>query len=363
MDWYFHRKSLADDILDGFVNRGQKAYLIFERRRMGKTEFLQKDLAPLAEKKGFIPIYISFYDSAVAPVQLLNYRFEQILYNWNKVLPHRDVRRVDVKSIGGVELEPLARRPQPTAPNALLLMDQMIGSLCKEDKVLLLLDEFQDVALHPKSDAFLKQFRSSIDARAGRVCAVFTGSSLHGLQTLFHDDRKPFYGFATQIDFPAFGDAFVKHCCKGYKQRTRQELPFEEAKTAFETFERVTAHFRHYVERRLLTGCDHETAIAQVRQEFSGDFRYLNQWLGLNAQAQAILLLISSPEGDGRIYTKPNRQAYQSLLDLPETPASEEMQPTVRKLLRKTMIDKEGRGRYRLVDPRFADFILSRDET
>ena len=65
--WYFSRTELADHYLKIFDIGISSNIAIFAPRRRGKTLFLLKDIAPLAQEKNYIPIYTSFWLNPNAP--------------------------------------------------------------------------------------------------------------------------------------------------------------------------------------------------------------------------------------------------------------------------------------------------------
>src|SRR5690606_14956150 len=60
--WHYPRTELAEQVLGMFKVGLSHALIFFAPRRMGKTEFLLKDVMPLAEKQGWKTFYFSFLD-------------------------------------------------------------------------------------------------------------------------------------------------------------------------------------------------------------------------------------------------------------------------------------------------------------
>ena len=60
--WHFPRTMLAQQVLGMFDTGLSSALVFFAPRRMGKTEFLRKDVRPLAEKNNWTTFYFSFLD-------------------------------------------------------------------------------------------------------------------------------------------------------------------------------------------------------------------------------------------------------------------------------------------------------------
>ena len=69
--WHYPRTALADQYLKTLAIGLSKSLVLFAQRRMGKTEFLRKDLLPAAEKAGYITIYVSLWESREDPQSVL----------------------------------------------------------------------------------------------------------------------------------------------------------------------------------------------------------------------------------------------------------------------------------------------------
>src|SRR5882672_9206331 len=69
--WHYPRSELAKRTFTLIEKRLAKALVLFGPRRIGKTEFLIRDLGPLAEKAGHRVVYASFWQSPLSPVATL----------------------------------------------------------------------------------------------------------------------------------------------------------------------------------------------------------------------------------------------------------------------------------------------------
>ena len=69
--WHYPRTKLAKSTLALIEKRLANALVLFGPRRIGKTEFLIRDLGPLAEKAGHRVVYASFWQSPLSPVATL----------------------------------------------------------------------------------------------------------------------------------------------------------------------------------------------------------------------------------------------------------------------------------------------------
>jgi predicted AAA+ superfamily ATPase len=60
--WHYSRSTLAKQVLGMFESGLSSALIFFAPRRMGKTEFLLKDMATAAKKNKWHVLYFSFLD-------------------------------------------------------------------------------------------------------------------------------------------------------------------------------------------------------------------------------------------------------------------------------------------------------------
>src|ERR1700677_3859518 len=65
--WHFPRPELAEAYLRAFELKLSSARGLFARRRMGKTEFLRRDLLPAAGAAGYLIAYTNLWDNRCAP--------------------------------------------------------------------------------------------------------------------------------------------------------------------------------------------------------------------------------------------------------------------------------------------------------
>ena len=60
--WHYPRTDLAQSVMNTLNSNIVHALTLFAPRRMGKTEFLRKDIMPLAQSMGYRVFYFSFLD-------------------------------------------------------------------------------------------------------------------------------------------------------------------------------------------------------------------------------------------------------------------------------------------------------------
>lgn len=144
---------------------------LFAPRRVGKTFFLDHDLAPSAEGLGMRPVYADLWLSKSAPLDAVNHAVEEALDDAQ--VPKSAVRRTaktKVKKLGvmGASLElgdEPTRRALPTKAD--LRLDALIHRLRQASgkPVLLLLDEAQSLAEVPDGEGIAATLRAVLHKR------------------------------------------------------------------------------------------------------------------------------------------------------------------------------------------------------
>ena len=65
--WHYPRPKLAEKYLKVFDIGLIAAQGLFAKRRMGKSEFLEKDLLPAAQEHGYLTAYVNLWDARKHP--------------------------------------------------------------------------------------------------------------------------------------------------------------------------------------------------------------------------------------------------------------------------------------------------------
>ena len=208
----YPRPELAAHYFSRLIDRPDRALSLFGPRQIGKTTFITGDLATLAAANAVVAVYVDLM-AAVHPLEAINGAFRDALYT-------RKTRRLrePVKSLrllgSGVELEASAAPPGSADPGQQL--QHLAADLLRQSgvkRVLLMLDEVQEVARLPSGEQTMKAVRALCNAHksGGRVLLLMTGSSQAGLATLFASYGKPSFGLAERLDFPVLGRDYVRH--------------------------------------------------------------------------------------------------------------------------------------------------------
>jgi hypothetical protein len=217
--WHYSRTELAEQYL-GLLALGISSSLaIIAPRRKGKTLFILQDLAPLSQKKNYIPVYASLWQNINAPHEGLIAALEDAIAALDKKSTFSRLLKAKIKKttisnelLGKMEVE-FADNPSKPTGKELAYLDQLLSVLVEKagkKTVLLLIDEVQHLTTSSQFDPLAHTLRTSLDKRQGKVKSIFTGSSRHYLDLLLNESKSPFYHFVEQHDFPDLNDQFIE---------------------------------------------------------------------------------------------------------------------------------------------------------
>lgn len=209
------RPDLARSYLALLAAQPGRPLALFAPRRVGKTWFLDHDLAPAAREAKMLPVYADLWLNKSAPIEAINHALEEALDDLS--VPGGSLGRLartPVKKLGAlgasIDLgEAPQRRPLPEVPE--MRLDVLVTRLATEHggKILLLLDEAQTLGDLPDGDALLATLRAVLHKRQAQVDAVLTGSSQEALARLMTTVGAPMYQFAQLLTFPVLGDDYL----------------------------------------------------------------------------------------------------------------------------------------------------------
>jgi hypothetical protein len=215
-DLQVRRPALATSYLALLDAQPGRPLAMFAPRRVGKTHFLDHDLAPAAARDGLLPVYADLWNHKTHPLEAVNHALEEAMDDLD--VPTSKLGRLGktpLRKIGligaSVELgEAPARRALPTAPQ--LRLDALVVRLAKTAKrpVLLMLDEVQSLAEAEGGDGTIAALRAVLHKRRAIVKSVFTGSSQEGLARMLSTAGAPMYQFAQLLNFPPLGDEYLE---------------------------------------------------------------------------------------------------------------------------------------------------------
>jgi DNA-binding MarR family transcriptional regulator len=340
---HYARPKLAQAYLDQ-LREGEEPIALFSPRRTGKTAFLRKDLMPAGEAAGFWVVYADIWQDKTSPVAALTYALQTAVDDIK--LPHPRTGRgmaTPVKKVSvlgtGVDFGDDAKRVMPESKY--LRLDALLRELVREcgKKVLLLIDEVQQLAQVDDGEEVVASLRASLTQLQGQVYTVLTGSSRDQLNELFSRARAPMYEFASVIKFPLLGRDFVKFALLRFAHLTGRSLDEPVVLAAFEALEH-----RPKLLQRLLDEMEANSALSvaaalgALSAEREKEHNFPGQWRDLSALQQAVLVRIALDED---LYSKTALLDYQQRLGTPVNPGS--VNNAVDQLRKKGLISKIGR--------------------
>jgi hypothetical protein len=360
--WHFPRPDLADAYLSAFDLKLSSARGLFARRRMGKTEFLQRDLLPAARQRGYLTAYTNFWDIRSAPDAALVFALSEALepQGVNAVLAKlgKPVKKVKAtaKIPGGAEGSLEADFAQPKTDNATVLRE-ILKRLDRQKKPLLLvIDEAQVLARADHSD-FAHALRAALDIRKDRIKVIFAGSSETTLRAMFARASEPFYNWAPLEPFPLLGDEFVKFTVDIMNSMAKHMLTLRQALHVFDELHRTPEFFKRFIERYMLYQTQGaEAALAHTKATVFSDEHFLKQWSDMNPADRAVLILLAS--GEAEIYGTTGIEKLSAMLEKAATKNT--AAHALRRLQAENTVTRLAFGEYRIEDEAFADWIRRR---
>ena len=360
--WHFQRQDLAASVLALLADGPAQALTMFAPRRAGKTEFLLKDLGPLAQKKGHRAIYASFWQSPLSPLATLLHELEASLQGGAFDGGARPLAvwklRFSGELLGAkaeMEIDPSTLHGKPPT-DLLLYLDHLLHRVSgKHRPTILMFDEVQELARDRNNAPLVAALRTSLDRRSDALRTVFTGSSQAGLKAMFGAREAPFFHFATPVDLPSLDEEFVDHLFRTFKKIARRAPQRCELLSAFDQLHRNPYFFRALVETLLLNP---HLAVAegleQVRGRLVDELGYPNTWLGINPLQRAVAWALAN--GRRNLFSRSFRETTGRELGEAVPLSSSRIQAALRKLERLGLADREA-GDWALADPEFEAWV------
>jgi len=356
--WHFARPELADAYLQAFELKLSSARGLFARRRMGKTEFLLRDLLPAALKRGYLVAYTNLWDNRAAPDSALVGALADALEPQGvKAVFARlgqPIRKLKVgaKLPGGAEGS-LEAELASTSDRAQALRE-LLRQLDQQKKPLLLVIDEAQVLAHASHSDFAHALRAALDIRKDRIKVIFAGSSETTLREMFARASEPFYNWAALEPFPLLGDEFVDFTITLMNSMARQPLTLEQGQQAFAELHHTPEFFKRFIERYMLYQVQGQAAaLEHTKASVFSDEQFLKQWSGMKPADQAVILLIARGETD--VHSAAGLGRLAELLGKPATKNTAAQ--ALRRLQADNAVTRLAIGDYRVEDEAFAEWI------
>ncbi len=364
--WYFRRPELAARIMFMLMEGPGDPVALVGERRIGKTSHLLFELIPAAEKRGFATVYIDVYQHRANPLAAINYALQEAIDDLE--VPRSSAGRrlkTTVKKIGigaaSLELGEEPSRKRPDDP--FLLVDWLLKVLVRTAKrpVLVLFDEVQELATVADGENVVSAIRSAITKSKSNVRVVFTGSSQEKLLELFSRSRAALYEGASTLQFPHLGEDFIAYIAERSRERFKKRISVSELA---EAFERVHHQPRALIDLVLLFSSsegDSLTAVLDERVEAQlTGAQYGTLWSSMKPLQQRICLRVARGED---VTSADARREYALGSNKAEIPPGS-VNDALRAMVSSHVLTKSpgGRGRYKIDDPLFAEWLRRESE-
>ncbi len=357
------RPDLARSYLSLLRAQPGRPIALFAPRRVGKTHFLDHDLAPIAKKAGLLPVYADVWLQRTAPLDAINHALEEALDD--ATVPSGRIGKLakaPVRKIGAVGAslemgdEP-RRRALPASPE--LRLDALIARVAQASgkKVLLMLDEIQTLGEVSNGEAIIAALRAVLHKRKAEVAAVFTGSSQSGLARIMSSAGAPMYQFAQILDFPVLGDEYLAELAEHFARVHRGRKP------RIDDLRRLFARlgFKPALMKDIVRGMSAEgvTDVDLALKHFMTDERQVAGWKALLESMtpfeQAVLIAIAKQLPPmGRETLKWLAQGKMPV------PTVAKVRAAVERLRKSGIVTKDGGDGLQVEDRLLAEFLAAR---
>lgn len=342
--WHYPRTALAEQVLSLFNSGLSHALTFFAPRRKGKTEFLLKDITPLAKEYDYKVFYFSFLDNG----ENVEKRF---IYELNAFCQGKIAK--SLSHLSSVEIQGFKAELQALGNDDLL---HSLNALAGQGKpILLLLDEIQALA-GASHYPIIASLRTALDTNKDKIKVIFTGSSRENLRLMFSSSTAPFFHYGQNLTFPDLDKAFTDHLAGVFYHTTKRDLDNNELWSAFVAMNKSPQMARALIERMALNPMlDITTAKDELLDEIQVSQDYSVIYHDLTAIQQHLLTHIAT--GQGELYSQTTKDKLTEHLGVDI--GNQHIQSAIRSLSKKGLLFKVGNGVYEIDDIFFKEWLLN----
>ena len=319
--------------------------LLFSKRRMGKSSLIKKIFD--TQKKS-ICIYVDIFD-ITCPEDFARYILEAIAKVQKGDLKHivTKLTKLFKRITFAIEINPTSAEINylPKLNNlefndAIEEIFQSLFLLAKENKIVLAIDEFQQIALFKdkRIDAILRKYMQENH----NISYIFLGSKRHILAELFMY-KSPLYEMATPMELLAIQDIDIYNYISKHINIDKETCDYliEYSKGETKLIQHI-CHilYRDYKKEILISSSKIDTALKEILLSKSSSYNIIFDTLSL-PQKKAFKILTSSINN---YFKKETLQKYNIL--------KTSLESAFKQLFKKELIDKEN-GEYFVPDRAF----------
>lgn len=306
-DWHYPRTEFAEKVYKYLMYspmygpvRGLK---IFGPRQVGKTEFLMKDLVPLAEERGLRVVYADLWRSGddcfvnlhQSPNQAVSGKpyDERLKTRTRSVAP---MVRINVPRCS-TEMKDDAADLNGEIPDGLwTLMDECCNQLAADDEraAFLLLDGFQEIAKATFNGDLIADTGSNLSRYHDGKVAVFSVASQDELRRILSDRSASLFAFTAELKLPPLAEDFVDHQLDRYKRIPRLSVERSDALEAFRRFNGNPMLFQHWLMHRSVNpDLTKDEAALNVLEIIAESLGFRSTWMDISQMDRAAARLLA----------------------------------------------------------------------
>ena len=334
--------------------------VVYGRRRFGKSSVLKNIICQEFSQNNqrALGMYVDLFQVASdddaakrlhsAISKSLSYKVS-LKHLWNNIVS--SIRNFTVE----LSYEPLTNEPSislvPRGRHKQQNLDDLfalIRSMSKQDPVLLILDEFQDIVAVPGLEAKL---RTELQQLKGTV--ILSGSKRHVLNEMLSNEQRPFYGFGSDIEF---GSIALKDWHPFIKKRFAEaHIKIAQTETAeiLQLMEDVPNAIQELCQwlydtrpRHTLTQVDIHRAVSEILESKAS--RFMERIVHLRPKERQVLIGLAQQQPVAKI----NQTQFVQATGV----SASGIQAAVKRFYDQGMVDRSEKG-YFLVDPLFRLYL------
>ncbi|WP_200917720.1 ATP-binding protein [Jeongeupia sp. HS-3] len=354
--WHYPRTELANALLNTLHAGLAQSVTLAAAGQMGKSEFLQYDLIPLAEQQGWRVRY--FACDAISPKALLRQLVELLA---DFAAGEKWLARQFASLTG--------QAPKAKQTLAERLAKELSQLREEKRRSLLLIDDVDLVLRQANGDAMLRDILQAFAGIAGRAKLVMTASisnEAHAIPLLLQQQ-------SSVLQLPDIGVGFVRHLVSQYQLRTQGQREDERAFAkvsspyegitwgqvdeggmldAFNRLQRIPYYQRALIEDLVLN--PQRTTVEALQQQQLRLQRHRVSALSWEDMSRLDrLLLVEIAKGVDRLYGNAFRD-YLAMQTGAAAVSSSQVQSSLKKLVRNRVLGQRGEGRFVIIDPHLA---------
>lgn len=335
--WHFERTTLMNKLVSSFELELVQNLILFAPRRIGKTEFLEYDLKPMLEANKYKILYFSFFtesDDIVKDfVDYLSLHLQKSIFEHFKI-----------KELSFSWCKVSIDNWKPESWTIVQLLTVLSIQIEKQGykKLILMLDEVQELQNTPAGSKFISGLRTGLDKNKDHVGVIFTGSSQDGLRRMFDEKKAPFFHFGMNVNMERFGKEFTDFLADQFFNRVHAKLDKDKLFEIFNKLDRVTEYIRHLINILLLEpDLTLDGAYENFTNELFNPEKLEKSWNSLSDVEKGIYRWIK--QGNFSFYTDEFRAFMASQISFNDI-SNSQIQYALNKLLRNQFISQEVDG-------------------